>query len=141
LGSRRDGDDIHQRRGFDSGNADAPEFFIRQLATIERLSLQFFGMLLLLVFIYSIAAGIASLSLATFFHAIGILLALNLAAAAAGGFLGFLFGIPRLLQRSSSVVLPAPVQVSATGDGAGSPSTGEPAADRPAAAVRAAVST
>ncbi|MEZ2146359.1 tetratricopeptide repeat protein [Bradyrhizobium sp. DN5] len=109
------------------------KLFAEQLATIERLTLQFFGVVLLLVLISAVAAAITSWSLAIFFQVIGMLLALSLAAAAAGGFLGFLFGIPRLLQRSPSASMPAPAQASSTGSGAGTPSTGAAATAQSAA--------
>ncbi|MCC8978542.1 tetratricopeptide repeat protein [Bradyrhizobium acaciae] len=120
-----------------SAEASAPAsmLFVAQLTTIERLAVQFFGMLLLLVFIYSIAASITSASPAAFFHAIGVLLALILAAAAAGGLLGFLFGIPRSLQRPSIGQLSAPVLEPAMRSDAGSRPPGEPVVNQAAAAV------
>ncbi|MGY4198912.1 tetratricopeptide repeat protein [Bradyrhizobium sp. USDA 4520] len=119
----------------DEATAPASMLFVAQLATIERLALQFFGMLLLLVFIYSIAASITSASPAAFFHVIGVLLALILAAAAAGGLLGFLFGIPRSLQRSSIGQLPGAVLDPITRSDAGSRSPGEPLVNQAAVAA------
>jgi tetratricopeptide (TPR) repeat protein len=112
------------------------ELFADQLATIEQLTLEFFGMLLFLIFIYAIAAAIALLSFAIFFQVIGMLLAVVLAAAAAGGFLGFLFGIPRLLQRSPPALPPAPAQVTLSRSGDGSFSAGS----NPTSSARTSVS-
>ncbi|GLH75722.1 hypothetical protein SSBR45G_06300 [Bradyrhizobium sp. SSBR45G] len=114
------------------------ETFVRQLATIERLTLQFFGMLLVLIFLYAMATAIHTWLLADFFHTTGMLLALSLAAAGAGGFLGFLFGIPRALQRSPPAPVTAPPQPANTGAGGGN---ADPNTDHSAVSARAAASS
>jgi len=70
-----------------------------QLEAIEKLSLWYFGFLVVVILLYAFAAPRENTAF-QFFHVTGVLLALLVAAAVTGAFLGFLFGIPRLLQQT-----------------------------------------
>ncbi len=92
-----------------------------QLRQIERLSIWFFIAVLTFIFIYSATQTGDSGGGFIF----GVLVGLTVAAAAVGGLLGFLFGIPRSLQGNTVVAAPA---IATPPAGAAPASTSKPAA-------------
>ena len=94
---------------------------IRQLEKIEALASNYFGILLLSIALYALAAGAASIaadprSFGNWLSVVligGVQLAVIACGAVVGGLLGFLFGIPRFLQQQAA---PAPVPEPATAD-------------------------
>src|SRR5262245_47467962 len=94
---------------------DEGDTIARQLKMIEALTLQFFGVLLCAILVYAAAAAlyrlglsadpsapeISPLALLTLAPSVATLVLL--AGAAVGGFLGFLFGIPRLLTNNGRI--------------------------------------
>jgi hypothetical protein len=78
-----------------------------QLSSIEALAFRGFSFVVLFIAIYAFAQAKGTLSHDAF-KIFGILLGETVAAAAFGGFLGFLFGIPRLLQQAAKAVSEGP---------------------------------
>lgn len=104
-----------------SGRDAERKELIRQLKKIERLTLQFFAALLIAILVYSLAAQANSSGLTTWpawlavSRALAILLFVLAAAAVAGGFLGFLFGLPRQMRQPSPTPAPHPAGAPAGG--------------------------
>ncbi len=73
---------------------------IAQLEGIENLAVWYFVFLVMVILLYAFAA-VPENTASQYAHVVGILVALLIAAAVIGAFLGFLFGIPRLLQQSA----------------------------------------
>jgi tetratricopeptide (TPR) repeat protein len=78
----------------------------RQLKSIEALSFRVFFFLGIFIAIYSFAQAQDAFFSRDAYKILGILLGVSIAAASFGGFLGFLFGIPRLLQQPARTVQP-----------------------------------
>ncbi|MEJ1158067.1 hypothetical protein [Prosthecomicrobium sp. N25] len=78
------------------------EQMIRQLSRIELVSIASLIVLAAVIVLYSTFVGIWSSSTAFFFATMGLSAGVSAAWLTIGGFLGFLFGVPRLVQRAPS---------------------------------------
>jgi tetratricopeptide (TPR) repeat protein len=105
---------------------DKREALAKQLKQIELLTFRFFLALLIAILIYAVAMHAQATNAAQFsgwlpiLRVLSILLFLLFASAVAGGFLGFLFGIPRQLRQSNA---PTSQLAVATGPGSSGNST------------------
>jgi tetratricopeptide (TPR) repeat protein len=77
------------------------EALLRQLRAIEWLTFRLFLVLLLFIGLYAYAHTAPHVE-DKFLYICGVLLGLTIASTSCGGFLGFLFGIPRLLQHGAA---------------------------------------
>jgi hypothetical protein len=82
---------------------------LQQLHTIETLAFRVLLFIAIFIVIYSFAQSAGAFLSRDAFKTLGVLLGVTIAAVAVGGFLGFLFGIPRILQqaRTTTPALPA----------------------------------
>jgi hypothetical protein len=93
------------------GNDPNREGLSDQLTAIEDLTIRFFSVILVLCVLYALSqlASFGWSELTRTVYVFGILLGVTATGAVIGGLLGFLFGIPRLLQRQG--VQPSPQQL------------------------------